>query len=314
MHEQNDNHGDPINYLARIRRYYLALGYDTPYRWAHYDEIPFHRPGKPLGTCRVGLVTTAAPYRAGLGDQGPGATYNGAAKFFQVYTNDSEGDPDVRIAHVGYDRKHTSAEDKATWFPLEQLKLAAAAGRIGSVSPRFYGLPTNRSQPTTLEQDCPELLNQLLKDDVDVAILVANCPVCHQSCSLGARHLERAGIASVVMGCARDIVEHVGVPRLSFCDFPLGNAAGKPGDPASQHAALEQALKLIESAESPATTWRLPIEWTDNDHWKEDFYNIDRLSAGELATLRQNFDQQKSAARGQQQKAAELKSQRQRPC
>jgi hypothetical protein len=26
----------PIPYMQRIRDYYLALGYATPYRWAHY--------------------------------------------------------------------------------------------------------------------------------------------------------------------------------------------------------------------------------------------------------------------------------------
>ena len=71
-------------------------------------------------------------------------------------------------------------------------------------------------------------------DGVDAAILVANCPVCHQSIALTARALEEAGIATVVMGCAKDIVEHVGVPRLLFSDFPLGNAAGRPRDQESQ--------------------------------------------------------------------------------
>ena len=47
------------------------------------------------------------------------------------------------------------------------------------------------------------------------------------------------------MGCAKDIVEHVGVPRFLFSDFPLGNAAGRPKDKASQKATLELALKLL---------------------------------------------------------------------
>ena len=78
----------------------------------------------------------------------------------------------------------------------------------------------------TLEIDCPEIVARCKADGVDAAILVANCPVCHQSVSLAARALEAAGIATVVMGCAKDIVEHVGVPRLLFSDFPLGNRGG----------------------------------------------------------------------------------------
>ena len=100
----------------------------------------------------------------------------------------------------------------------------AAAGRIGSVAPRFHGAPTNRSQRTTLAVDGPEIVARCQADAVDAAILVPNCPVCHQTVSLVARLLEENGIATVVMGCAKDIVEHVGVPRLLFSDFPLGNA------------------------------------------------------------------------------------------
>ena len=40
----------------------------------------------------------------------------------------------------------------------------------------------------------------------------------------------------MVLGCAKDIVEYVGVPRFLFSDVPLGNAAGKPNDKASQAA------------------------------------------------------------------------------
>ena len=76
----------PIPYMQRIRDYYLALGYPTPYRWAHYAEVPFQPLEKPLSRCRVALITTAAPYQPDKGDQGPGASYNAAAKFYAVYS------------------------------------------------------------------------------------------------------------------------------------------------------------------------------------------------------------------------------------
>ena len=134
-----------------------------------------------------------------------------------------------------------------------------ARGRIGSVAARFHGLPTNRSQRTTIETDCPELVARCKADGADAAILVPNCPVCHQSVSLAARALEENGIATVVMGCAKDIVEHVGVPRLLFSDFPLGNAAGRPHDPASQAATLDLALRVLETAPAPRTTVQSPL-------------------------------------------------------
>jgi D-proline reductase (dithiol) PrdB len=167
-------HDAPIPYMQRIRDYYLALGYDTPYRWAHYAEVPFQPLTKPLSTWRVALVTTAAPYQPGKGDQGPGAAYNAAAKFYAVYSGDSSIDHDLRISHVAIDRAHTTAEDSNTWFPLRQLRRCAVAGRIGEVAPRFHGAPTNRSHRITLEQDCPELLARCRADGADAAILVAN--------------------------------------------------------------------------------------------------------------------------------------------
>jgi D-proline reductase (dithiol) PrdB len=167
-------HDAPIPYMQRIRDYYLALGYDTPYRWAHYAEVPFQPLTKPLGACRVALITTAAPYQPGKGDQGPGAPYNAAAKFYRVYSGDSSAQHDLRISHVAIDRAHTAAEDSNTWFPLPQLGRCAAAGRIGEVAPRFHGAPTNRSHRTTLEQDCPELLARCRADGAEAAILVAN--------------------------------------------------------------------------------------------------------------------------------------------
>jgi D-proline reductase (dithiol) PrdB len=289
-------HDAPIPYMQRIRDYYQELGYGAPYEWAHYAEVPFQPLKKPLAQARVAIVTTAAPYQPDKGDQGPGAPYNSAAKFYQVYSGDTARDHDLRISHVGIDRKHTTAEDPGTWFPLPELRHATEHGRIGSLAPRFHGLPTNRSHRVTLEIDCPEVVARCKADAVDAAILVANCPVCHQSIALAARALEAAGIATVVMGCAKDIVEHVGVPRLLFSDFPLGNAAGRPKDPESQAFTLELALKVLETAPAPRTTVQSPLVWSASPDWKLDFQNIAQLSSEEIARRRAEFDKQKAVA------------------
>ena len=161
----------PILYIDRTRAYYRTLGYE-PYRWAHYVDVPFTPLAKPLAQSRVALITTAAPFQPEAGDQGPGAKYNAGAKFYRVYSTSTDKIPDVRISHVGYDRLHTKAEDINAYLPLAQLKEAEAAKRIGSVAPRLYGAPTNRSQRVTVEQDCPELLKLCREDHADVALLV----------------------------------------------------------------------------------------------------------------------------------------------
>jgi hypothetical protein len=99
------------------------------------------------------------------------------------------------------------------------------------------------------------------------------------------------------MGCAKDIVEYVGVPRLLFSDFPLGNAAGRPHDRASQAFTLGLALRVLAGAPAPRTTVQSPLTWSDHPDWKLDYCNIDRLSPDEIRRRRAEFDRQKAIAR-----------------
>ena len=287
----------PVPYLQRTRDYYLALGYGRPYQWARFDQVPFQPLARPLAQSRIALITTAAPFQPDKGDQGPGAPYNAAAKFYAVYSGPSAGQPDLRIAHLAIDRQHTTAADIGSYFPLAALRQAQDAGHIGALTPRFHGAPTNRSQGVTLATDGPEIVARCQADGADAAILVANCPVCHQTLALVARLLEAAGIASVVLGCARDIVEQVGVPRLLFSDFPLGNAAGRPHDAASQALTLGLALQLLAGARAPRSTATSPLRWPGSADWKLDYCSVRRLSAAEIARRRAEFDQGKDQAR-----------------
>jgi hypothetical protein len=159
----------PIDYMRRTREYYLALGYDNPYRWAHYVDAPFQPLQKKLKDSTLALITTAALYQPDKGDQGPGAAYNATAKFYTVYSGDSAADHDTRISHIGYDRKHTT--DSNTWFPLPLMREFASQGRF-KLAKRFHGAPTNRSQRVTLETDAPEILARCRQDQVDAALLV----------------------------------------------------------------------------------------------------------------------------------------------
>jgi len=122
--------------------------------------------------------------------------------------------------------------------------------------------------------------------------------VCHQTVSLVARHLEAHGIATVIMGCAKDIVEHCGVPRFVFSDFPLGNSAGRPFDVASQTQTLELALRVLESAPAARSTVQSPLRWNADAAWKLDYLDLTKLSPEKIAERRKEFDEVKSIARG----------------
>ena len=128
--------------------------------------------------------------------------------------------------------------------------------------------------------------------------------MCHQTVSLAARYLEEHGIPTIIMGCAKDIVEYVGVPRFLFSDFPLGNPAGRPRDVESQAFTLELALRVLETAPGPRTTMQNPLIWSANPDWKLDFSNVAVLSAEEIARRRAEFDRQKDIAKGIRDKTA----------
>jgi hypothetical protein len=161
----------PIRYMDRTREYYQTLGF-APYRWAHFTDAPFAPLRVPLAQARVALITTAAPFQPEAGDQGPRAPYNASAKFYQVYSGPVDSKPDLRISHVGYDRANTVPEDLDAYFPLARLREAVAAGRLGSLTARFHGAPTNRSHRVTMETDAPELLRRCREDGADAVVLV----------------------------------------------------------------------------------------------------------------------------------------------
>ena len=114
---------------------------------------------------------------------------------------------------------------------------------------------------------------------------------------LAARHLEANGLPTVIMGCAKDIVEHCGVPRFVWSDFPLGNSAGRPFDRESQALTLELALRLLEHAPGPRTTVASPLPWTADPTWKAKYLDVAKLSPEDIAERRKEFEVVKAVAK-----------------
>ena len=89
-----------------------------------------------------------------------------------------------------------------------------------------------------------------------------------------ARHLEASGIPTIILGSARDIVEHCGVPRFLFTDFPLGNPCGKPYDLAMQRSIVSHCFDVLEDANGPGSTIVSPIEWDDDQSWRDRYLEV----------------------------------------
>jgi hypothetical protein len=158
---------DHVRYIDKTRDYYRGEGYGEPYRWAHFAEVPFAPLDKPLGACRVGLVTSG---ELAVRDAPPMA--DDPRRLVYALPTDL---PVERLVSrkAAYDRYATTLDDVDAFLPLTHLHRFAAEGRIGGLAPRFQVVHSEYSQRKTLTIDAPEILRQCREDGVDVAVLTA---------------------------------------------------------------------------------------------------------------------------------------------
>ena len=92
---------------------------------------------------------------------------------------------------------------------------------------------------------------------------------------------------TVMIGSARDVVEHCGVPRFLFTDFPLGNPCGHPWNPQMQRDVVSRALQMLETAERPRTTAVAPHAWKGDPGWRERYARVTPAERERLLALGQ---------------------------
>lgn len=160
--EVNDpqTHRQVVSYIDKSREYYAAHGYDKAYRWASYDQVPFSDwPGnRELSQARVGVVTTTFP----VGFTAPKRVYAAASAPIptEMFTRD-----------LSWDKAATHTDDVGSFLPLAALGELVDQGVIGSLSDRFYGVPTEYSQRRT-RANADQILEWAGEDGVDVMLLV----------------------------------------------------------------------------------------------------------------------------------------------
>jgi hypothetical protein len=156
-----------VSYIDKSREYYAAQGYDQPYTWAYHSSAPFASLKKPLAQSRIGLITTASYIDLLADDE---AFKKGRAP----YAAPSDPPPErLYTEHLFWDRDATHTDDVESFLPLKRLAEFAGAGRIGSASTRFYGVPTEYSQGRTRTKDAPQILEWVQEDGVDAVLLSA---------------------------------------------------------------------------------------------------------------------------------------------
>ena len=159
---------DYVRYIDRTREYYAAEGYEKPYRWSPFDDVPFTPLEKPLADCRITIVSTSDVHMKG--DEAAQGEFN--AMFGNVYSIPSDTPVDQLYSRQEhFDTHATSIEDVDSYFPLTRLHELTAAGKIGSLAARAHGVFTSYSSRKTLENDGPEVLKRCREDGVDVVLL-----------------------------------------------------------------------------------------------------------------------------------------------
>ncbi|MFN8544516.1 MAG: glycine/sarcosine/betaine reductase selenoprotein B family protein [Candidatus Binatia bacterium] len=141
------------------------------YRWRWIDPVPCTLFTKPLGACRVALVSTA-------GLVPPGAPpFDGAVRGgdYSYRLVPRDGDlaqlADCQRSH-SYDHGGI-ARGRNLAFPLDRLREFAAEGVIGEVAPRHLSFMGSITAPGRLIRDtAPKAATLLVDDEVDVALLV----------------------------------------------------------------------------------------------------------------------------------------------
>ena len=160
-------HRSFVSYIDRTREFYAAQGYEQPYVGARHTDVPFAPLAKPLARSRVALITTASPWRE---DAPVDGVLRGGK---QVWSGQTHTPPErLYTDDLAWDKEATHTRDVESFLPIHRLQELAAQGRIGSLAPRFHGVPTDYSQRRTLEQDAPEILTRCREDQVDIALLV----------------------------------------------------------------------------------------------------------------------------------------------
>jgi D-proline reductase (dithiol) PrdB len=156
-----------VSYIDRTREFYAAQGYEKPYQWACFDEVPFRRLPRSVSECRLTLITTASPPREEAAPEG------GLLLAKEVWCGPSDAPPTrLFTGDLAWDKETTHTDDLDSFFPIHHLQDLVRAGRIGSLAARFHGVPTEYSQRRTIEQDAPEILRRCREDGVDAALLV----------------------------------------------------------------------------------------------------------------------------------------------
>ena len=141
------------------------------YRWRRIDPVPWHPLPKPLGDCRVALLSSAglvAPGMAPFDERIRGGDWSYRELPAGVAL------PQLVDSHRSASFDHSGIErDRNLALPLDRLRELAAAGRIGEVNRRHFSFMGSLTAVARfVRESAPAMARALAADGVDLALLV----------------------------------------------------------------------------------------------------------------------------------------------
>ncbi|HIG72509.1 MAG: glycine/sarcosine/betaine reductase selenoprotein B family protein [Myxococcales bacterium] len=156
----------PIDYIARTREQYDALGH-AAYRWVeNSDPSPWASLRKPLAESRLALVASGGVYQAGQI-----AFHHRDDTSYRAIPSDAKIS-ELRTSHFAYDQNAARADPNVV-FPIEPLRRMVESGRLGSLGPSAYTCMGGIYSSRRVREDlAPEIARRVREDEVDLVLLV----------------------------------------------------------------------------------------------------------------------------------------------
>ena len=213
------------------------------YPWVENRRAPFTPARRALPMLNLALLSSAGAYIDGTQAFDTGIA--GGDTSFREIPVEVEAE-DLKWAARGYDPAAV-LEDRNSQVPIERLQEFEGNGIIGRLNPVWWSLcgfipSAGRFAETTL----PQLVERVVRYDVQAALLVPASLLCHQTMGLVARALEAARIPTMMLAVNREVVERVRPPRAGLYPGQLGSVSGLPNYSEHQRRVLDEALRQIE--------------------------------------------------------------------